>query len=88
MVAMMPKTSSREQPPAKTRTLSSIYDTEVSQSIGLYVFLVADTQLYERHCPSVRRSVGHGDRVGKCENAHPSATGIGRVSGLVIILLE
>ena len=21
-------------------------------------------------CPSVRRSVGHGDQVGKCENAH------------------
>ena len=40
-------------------------------------FLVADSQLYKRLCPSVGPSVGpsvrwsvRGDRVGKCENAH------------------
>ena len=36
-------------------------------------FLVADTQLYKRLCPSVRWSVGlsvRNDWVGKCENAH------------------
>ena len=43
--------------------------------LQLYLlFLVADTQLYKRPCPSVRWSVGwlvrHGDRVEKCENAH------------------
>ena len=38
------------------------------------LFLVADTQLYKRLCPSVGRSVGwlvrRCDRVKKCENAH------------------
>ena len=66
-------------------------------------FLVADTQLYKRLCPSVRLSVGpsvgpsvrrsvrrsvgeHESKSGKTRisaPAHPSATGIGRVSGLV-----
>ena len=57
-------------------------------------FLVADTQLYKRLCPSVHRSVGPsvGRSVGEHESksvktrnsarAHPSATG-GRVSSLV-----
>ena len=61
----------------------------------MFVFLVADTQLYKRLCPFVGTSVGpsvrwsvRGDRVGKCENARsrlclPSTTGIGPVSGLV-----
>ena len=57
------------------------------------IFLVADTQLYKRLCPSVRRLVGWS--VGRSVTlelksgktrisapAHPSATG-GRVSGLV-----
>ena len=54
-------------------------------------FLVADTQLYKRLCPSVGRSVGRSVEVIKSKSgktrisapAHPSATGIGRVSGLV-----
>ena len=53
-------------------------------------FLVADTQLYKRLCPSVRPSVGwsvgeHELKSGKTRisaPAHPSATD-GRVSGLV-----
>ena len=53
-------------------------------------FLVADTQLYKRLCPSVRRSVGRSVEVIESKSgktrisapAHPSATG-GRVSGLV-----
>ena len=61
-------------------------------------FLVADTQLYKRLCwsvgPSVRRSVGPSVMVIELESvktrisapAHPSATGIGRVSGLVHLL--
>ena len=43
----------------------------------LFFFLVADTQLYKRLCPSVRRSVGwlvgrsvHHARVEKWENTH------------------
>ena len=51
------------------------------------IFLVADTQLYKSLCPSVRSSVGeHESKSGKTRisaPAHPSATGIGRVSGLV-----
>ena len=58
-------------------------------------FLIADKRLYKRLCPSVRWSVGPSVRrsVGEHElksgktrisaPAHPSATGIGRVSGLV-----
>ena len=49
-------------------------------------FLVADTQLYNSLCPSVRPSVGeHESKSVKTRisaPAHPSATG-GRVSGLV-----
>ena len=41
-------------------------------------FLVADTQLYKRLCPSIGRKT----RISAL--AHPSATGIGRVSGLVL----
>ena len=58
------------------------------------MFLVADKRLYKRLCPSVGRSVGWlvgwsvtlESRSGKTRisaPAHPSATGIGRVSGLV-----
>ena len=58
-----------------------------------YPFLVADTQLYKRLCPSVGPSVGPSIgpsvmvielKIGKTDifaPAHPSATG-GRVSGL------
>ena len=57
-------------------------------------FLVADTQLYKRLCPSVRPSVRPSVgpsgvielKSGKTRisaPAHPSATGIGCVSGLV-----
>ena len=58
------------------------------------MFLVADTQLYKRLCPSVRPLVRHTRVVtlelksGKTRisaPAHPSATG-GRVSGLVLPL--
>ena len=53
-------------------------------------FLVADERLYKRLCPSVRPSVGeHESKSGKTSvsaPAHPSATGIGRVSGLVFPL--
>ena len=55
-------------------------------------FLVADTQLYKRLCPSVRWSVGWSvvielESVKTCISApaHPFATGIGRVSGLVFL---
>ena len=61
------------------------------------LFLVADTQLYKRLCPSVRPSVGWS--VGRSVTlelksgktrisapAHPSATD-GRVSGLVFLFL-
>ena len=59
----------------------------------MFVFLVADTQLYKRLCPSVRRSVGPSVVI-ELENvktrisapAHPSATDICRVSGLVVFL--
>ena len=47
--------------------------TSSSRCLSVVTFLVADTQLYKRLCPSVRRSVRrsvrHGDRVGKCGNA-------------------
>ena len=54
-------------------------------------FLVADTQLYKRLCPSVGRSVGRSVEVIESKSgetrisatAHPSKTG-GRVSGLVL----
>ena len=57
-------------------------------------FLVADTQLYQRLCPSVRPSVGRSvgehklKRVKTCisAHAHPSATG-GRVSGHVSLCI-
>ena len=45
----------------------------LSAKTDRHSFLVADTQLYERLCPSVRWSVRlsvHGDRVGKCGNTH------------------
>ena len=56
-------------------------------------FLVADERLYKRLCPSVCRSVRwsvgeHESKSGKnsvSAPAHPSATGIGRVSGLVLL---
>ena len=63
----------------------------------MFVFLVADTQLYKRLCPSVgplvRWSVGPSVVI-ELENvktrisapAHPSATDICRVSGLVVFL--
>ena len=58
----------------------------------LILFLVADTQLYKRLCPSVLPLVHpsvheHESKSGKTRisaPAHPSATGIGRVSGLVL----
>ena len=58
--------------------------------IKLKSFLVADTQLYKRLCPSVRPSVGWSVRNHESKSektrisapAHPSATD-GRVSGLV-----
>ena len=58
--------------------------------MGITHFLVADTQLYKRLCPSVCPSVRRSVMI-KLESvktrlsapAHPSATGIGRVSGLV-----
>ena len=57
-------------------------------------FLVTDKQLYKRLCPSVRWSVGPSVMVIELESvksrisapAHPSATGIGRVSGLVYLI--
>ena len=50
------------------------------------MFLVADTQLYKRLCPSVGRSVMVIELESvKTRPAHLSATGIGRVSGLVIL---
>ena len=64
-------------------------------------FLVANKRLYKRLCPSVRPSVGWlvGRLVGRSvvielesvktrisAPAHPSATGIGRVSGLVYFI--
>ena len=56
-------------------------------------FLVADTQLYKRLCPSVGPLVRPSVMVIELESvetrisapAHPSATGIGRVSGLVFL---
>ena len=55
-------------------------------------FLVADTQLHKRLCPAVRRSVMviELESVKICISApaHPSATGIGRVSGLVSHVLN
>ena len=60
------------------------------------LLLVADTQFYKRLCPSVRpsvhRSVGPSVMVIELKSvktrifapAHPSATGIGRASGLVV----
>ena len=57
------------------------------------IFLVADTQLYKSLCPSVRLLVGWSVCEHKSKSvktrisapAHPSATGIGRVSGLVLV---
>ena len=53
-------------------------------------FLVADKRLYKRLCPSVGRLVGwsvvielESVKARISAPAHPSATGIGRVSGLV-----
>ena len=68
------------------------------QLVAVYpaLFLVACTRLYNPLCPSVgplvRRSVGPSVMVIELESvktrisapAHPSATGIGRVSGLVM----
>ena len=52
-----------------------------------YLFSVADKRLYKRLCPSIRWSVGeHESKSGETRisaPAHPSATGFGRVSGLV-----
>ena len=54
-----------------------------------YLFSVADKRLYKRLYPSIRWSVGeHESKSGETRisaPAHPSATGIGRVSGLVSI---
>ena len=56
-------------------------------------FLVADTQLYKRLCPSVGRLVGpwwsswESAKTRISAPAHLSATGIGRVSRLVALLL-
>ena len=67
-----------------------------SQHITLFfLFLVADKRLYKRLCPSVRWSVGplvcrsvvielESVKTRISAPAHPSATGIGRVSGLVL----
>ena len=64
-----------------------------------YPFLVADTQLYKRLCPSVGPSVGPSIgpsvmvielKIGKTDifaPAHPSATG-GRVSSLVCLFVR
>ena len=57
-----------------------------------FEFLVADKRLYKRLCPSVRwsvsRSVGEHESKSRKTHisapAHPSATGIGRESGLVL----
>ena len=62
-----------------------------SSNFFLFPFLVADKRLYKKLCPSVRPSVGPLVMVIELESvkmrisapAHPSATGIGRVSGLV-----
>merc|ERR1712074_472930 len=54
-----------------------------------FLFLVADTQLYKRLCPSVGRLVTLELKSGKTRisaPAHPSATD-GRVSGLVLSLI-
>ena len=51
------------------------------------IFLVTDTQLYKRLCPSVRPSIGpsvrRGDRVENDENAY----NLGNISGYCIIPL-
>ena len=62
----------------------------LSPFVSFLIFLVADTQLYKRLCPSVRPSVRRSVGVHESKSlkthisapAHPSATG-GRVSGLV-----
>ena len=61
-----------------------------SASLPLWLFLVADTQLYKRLCPSVRPLVGpsviiesKSEKTRISAPAHPSATGMGRVFGLV-----
>ena len=62
-------------------------------SFLIFFFLVADTQLYKRLRPSVGPFAGRSVMVIELETvktrisapAHPSATGIGRVSGLVIV---
>ena len=58
----------------------------LSLMFSLFLFLVADTPVYKRLCPSIRPSVTIKSKsVKTCISApaHPSATGIGRVSGLV-----
>ena len=61
---------------------------------NLIKFLVADAQLYKRLCPSVGWLVGRfmvieleSVKTRISAPAHPSATGIGRVSGLVSQIL-
>ena len=59
-------------------------------------FLVVDTQLYKRLCPSIHLLVHLSVMVIESESvktrisapAHPSATSIGRVSGLVFLVLN
>ena len=65
------------------------------QTFLIHTFLVADKRLYKRLCPSVRRLVGRSVREHESKSgenmhfrpAHPSATGIGRVSGLVFLAI-
>ena len=61
-----------------------LIDSLVRSSV-CWSFLVADKRLYKRLCPSVGPSVGPSKSGKTCISfpAHPSATGIGRVSGLV-----
>ena len=69
--------------------------TGANDELRIKYFLVADTQLYKRLCPSIRRSVGRsvGEHKSKSVKmrisapAHPSATS-GRVSGLVLIKID
>ena len=57
--------------------------------VVFFVFSVADTQLYKSLClsvgPSVREHESKSVKTRISAPAHPSATGIGRVSGLVIL---
>jgi len=57
----------------------------VDRQYSSWVFLVADTQLKKSLCPSVREHESESVKTRISAPAHPSATGIGRVSGLVFL---